>query len=329
VQTFDAADSSLVDAGGVDTINFFRSANAVVIPAAQVLSATAAVVDVATSRQNFVATAPDTLTADNGATLGIGYATPLPLTLAGAGFALAATDTVRLTFTSSNDFTGFTVAGAATSGIAFAGINSTGSGASRVVNVAGTNAAIAGGAQAFVFTVTGTTSLPTRVMSVAVDLILAAGGSTVLGGNRNLLASSTVTTWTFNGSVLVANWLNGDSGAFKSRIYLWNPSSLTGAVTVRVFNTPLVSGGTATSTELTTVGAPLSLGNIAGNSSMAIRLYEDILGPAGLNVAPYTTNGGNVIVEVTIRASNVRGTCQVFNLTGTQAFGQVPMQVVQ
>jgi len=327
VQTYDAADGTLVDTGGTDSVIIARAANAIVIT--QNLAATTAVVDVATSRQNFVATAPDTITVDNGATLGIGYATTVPLTLAGAPFALAATDTVRLTFTSNNDFTGFSTAGATTTGIAYGGLSSTGTGTTRLVNVAGNSALIGPAAQPFVFTVTGLVSLPTRVMSVAADLVLAAGGSTVGGGSRNLLGSSTVTTWTFNGSVLVANWLSGDSNTFKSRIYLWNPSSLTGAVTVRVFSMPLVTSGTQTSTELTTAGSPLSLGSLAGNSSMAIRLYEDIIGPTGLNIAPYTTNGGNLIVEVTIRASNVRGTCQVFSTNGAQQFGQVALQVIQ
>jgi len=328
VQTFDAADGTPVD-GDAGAVNLLRAVNAVVIPTGQALAATTAVVDVATSRQNFVATAPDTTLADNGATLGLGYATPVPLALSGAVFALAATDTIKLTFTSSNDFAGLATA----TGIQWgaAPINWTGTGtAPRIITISGTNANFnAGVTQPFTFNVTGLVSLPTRTLSVSADLILAAGGSTVLGGTRNLLGSSTVTTWTFNGSVLVANWLSGDSNTYKSRIYLWNPSSLTGSVTARVFSMPLVTSGTQTSTELTTPGSPLSLGSLAGNSSLAIRLYEDIIGPSGLNIAPYTTNGGNLIVEITVRASNVRGTCQVFSTNGAQQFGQVGLQVIQ
>jgi len=335
VQTFDAADGSALDTGGTDTVDIARAAPAVIIPTVAFVStfkATTAVVDVGTNRQNFVPNAPDTTTVDNGATLAIGYATPAPLNLAGTAFALAATDTVTLTFTSSNDFTGLTaIPFGATTGIQWNAISATTPATApttRVIALAGTAASIGAGTQNFVFTVTGTTVLPTRVISVAVDLALAVGGSTN-GGARNLLAVSPVTTWTFNGSVLVANWLSGDSTTFKSRIYLWNPSSTTGAVTARVFSMPLVTSGTQTSTELTTPGSPLSLGSLAGNSSMAIRLFEDILGPAGLNIAPYTTNGGNVVVEITVRASNVRGTCQVFYINGTQQFGQTQLQVVQ
>jgi hypothetical protein len=330
VQTFDAADGLPVD-GDAGSVNLLRATNAVIIPAAQALLATSAVVDVATSRQNFVATAPDTITVDNGATLGIGYATPVPLALAGTPFALTAADTVRLTFTSSNDFAGLATAGATTTGISWGTtvLSSTGTGTTRLINVPGNHANFNAGAQPFAFTVTGAVSLPTRTLSVAADLILATVGGSTNGGTRNLQGALTVTTWTFNGSVLVANWLSGDSNTYKSRIYLWNPSSLTGAVTVRVFSTPLITSGTQTSTELTTPGSPLSLGSLAGNSGVAIRLYEDILGPAGLNIAPYTANGGNVVVEVTIRASNVRGTCQVFSVNGAQQFGQVGLQVVQ
>jgi len=330
VQTNDAADGSLIDGGGTDSAILARTANAVVIPTGQTLVATAAVIEVGSNRQNFVTTAPDTATVDNGATIGLGYAATVPLAPGGAAFVLAATDKIKFTFTTNNDFTGFTtnLAGA-TTGITWNAVNSTGTGTTRTIEILGTDAAIGGGAKAFVFTVTGTTPLPTRITSVAIDLVLAAGGSTTNGGTRSLLGASTVTTWTYNGSVLVANWLNGDSSAWKSRIYLWNPSTTTGAITIRVFSTPLVSGGTVTSTELTTPGSPLSMGSIAGQSSLAIRLYEDILGPSGLNLAPYTTTGGNLVVEITIRASNVRGTCQVFNNTATYSFGQVPLQVVQ
>jgi len=326
VQTFDAADSSSVDNGGTDAVALLRASNAIVITSA--LLPTTAVVDVATSRKNFVATAPDTTTIDNGATFGVGYATTLPLGLTGAAFALTATDSVKLTFTSSNDFTGLNPVTAGTiTGITYGGLSP--ATATGILSIAGTSGLIGAAAQNFAFTVDGTTSLPTRTISVAVNLTIAAVGGGITGGTRSVLTTATVTTWSFNGSVLVANWLNGDSSTFKSRIYLWNPSSLTGSVTARVFSMPLVTSGTQTSTELTTPGSPLSLGSLAGNSSLAIRLTEDILGTAGLNIAPYTTNGGNVVVELTIRASGVRGTCQVFYINGTQQFGQAPLQVVQ
>jgi len=342
VQTFDAADGSNLDLGGTDTCDIARAAAAIVFPgvgaASQALKATTAVVDVGTDRKNFVPNPPDTTTVDNGATMGVGYATPTPLATTGVAFALTAADIITFTFTSNNDFTGLTAlpGGGATTGIQW-GTAGTGAGvisattpaaapSTRVITLTGANLNIGAGALPFTFTVNGTTILPTRVISIAVDLALAATGGSTLGGSRNLLAVAPVTTWTFNGSVLVANWVSGDSATFKSRIYLWNPSSTTGAVTARVFALPVVGG---TPAELTTAGSPLNLGNLAGNSGLAIRVAEDLLGTAGLNIAPYTANGGNIVVEITVRASGVKGTCQVFSANGSMQFGQVPLQIVQ
>ena len=39
-------------------------------------------------------------------------------------------------------------------------------------------------------------------------------------------------------TLLVANFMNGNNGAFNSRVYLWNPSASAGQVTVRVFTLP-------------------------------------------------------------------------------------------
>jgi len=338
VRTYDAADGTQIDydAANPDTgvsVDFLRASNAVIIPVPPfgvgVFTPTTAVVDVANGRQKFVATAPDTITVDNGASVAVAYATPTPLAPAGTAFALAAADIVKFTFTTSGDFTGLTtnLLSGATTGITWNAVAATGTGTSRIISIAGNDASINGGAKNFVFTVNGTTILQPRTFSVGIELNLATGGSTTNGGTRSLMAVTPVTVWTYNGSVLVANWLSGDSNTYKSRIYLWNPSSTTGAVTVRVFNMPLVGGGNAA--ELTTAGSPLNLGDLAGNSSMAIRLYEDILGPSGLNIAPYTLYGGNVIVEITIRANGVRGTCQVFSVNGAMQFGQVPLQIVQ
>ena len=43
-------------------------------------------------------------------------------------------------------------------------------------------------------------------------------------------------------TLLVANFSNGNDGAFNSRVYLWNPSTSAGQVTVRVFTLPLTFG---------------------------------------------------------------------------------------
>ncbi len=120
-----------------------------------------------------------------------------------------------------------------------------------------------------------------------------------------------------NPTVLVANFMNGNNAFVHSRVYLWNPSASTGNVTVRVFTLPLAG----TSTLLGT----LNLGNLQGESARNIRLAEDILTPLGITL-PYTNDGGNLTLEFTIDAPNVRGAAQVFS--PDLAFGTYPLQEV-
>jgi hypothetical protein len=121
-------------------------------------------------------------------------------------------------------------------------------------------------------------------------------------------------------TVLVANFTNGNDAALNSRVYLWNPSTSAGAVTVRVFTLPL-SGGLAQ--ELTV--EPFSLGSLEGESARNIKLVEDILNPLGIT-QPYITDGGNLTLEFTIQAADVRGAVQVFS--DSFAFGTYPLQVL-
>ena len=121
-------------------------------------------------------------------------------------------------------------------------------------------------------------------------------------------------------TVLMANFLNGNNDAFNSRIYLWNPSAGAGNVTVRVFTLPLTSG---TAQELTTT--PLDLGTLGPKSALNVKLAEDILTPLGITT-PHTTDGGNVTLEFTIHAANVRGSAQVFS--SSFAFGTYPLQQI-
>ncbi len=121
-------------------------------------------------------------------------------------------------------------------------------------------------------------------------------------------------------TVLVANFMNGNSDAFNSRVYLWNPSASAGDLTVRVFSLPLNS---STAQELT--GTPLSLGTLGAESARNVKLAEDILTPLGIT-PPYTIDGGNLTLEFTIQAPNVRGTAQVFS--SDFAFGTYPLQEI-
>ena len=128
-------------------------------------------------------------------------------------------------------------------------------------------------------------------------------------------------TATCGASNLVANFSNGNNGAFNSRVYLWNPSESSGDVTVRVFTLPL-TGGLAQ--ELT--AAPLNLGTLGAKSALNVKVAKDILAPLGITL-PYTNNEGDLTLEFTIQAVDVRGAAQVFS--SSFAFGTVPLQVIQ
>ena len=121
-------------------------------------------------------------------------------------------------------------------------------------------------------------------------------------------------------TVLVANFANGNNAAFNSRVYLWNPSTSAGEVTVRVFTLPL-GGGLAQ--ELTL--APLALGSLGARSALNVKLVENILTPLGVSL-PYTIDGGNLTLEFTIQAADVKGAAQVFS--SGFAFGTQPLQEI-
>jgi len=342
VQTYTVVGEDLFDVGS-DTVTIAIASQAVRV--AQALSSTTAAIDFSapSSRTRFIPIPPDTTTEDNGASMGIGYSSPVPLNILGTAFTLSSADKVRFTFTSSTDFTGIVtnvvpppLPTASTTSILYGGIYAAyaATGTTRTLDVPGNSALINTGAQPFKFVIDGFTPLAARTFQVKVDLILNGGGgalgSTPGAGTEVLAASADVTKWSISGgTVLLANWLNGNTTQYNSRIYLYNPSPVAGEVTARVFKMPPV-GGTATSAEITTPGAPISLGILGATSAMNIKLKEDILNfvlaalPGG--ALPYTENGGNLIVQITVAAPGISGTCQVFS--GNFAFGQVPLVII-
>jgi hypothetical protein len=132
---------------------------------------------------------------------------------------------------------------------------------------------------------------------------------------------------TCDATFLVANFMNGNDAALNSRVYLWNPSESPGLVTVRIFTLPII-GGLAQELSIT----PISLGTLEARSALNIKLAEDILTPSGITT-PYTTDGGNLTLEFTITAANVRGVAQVFSVPqvflNPLAFGTYPLRVIQ
>jgi len=121
-------------------------------------------------------------------------------------------------------------------------------------------------------------------------------------------------------TVLVANIMNGNDAAFNSEVYLFNPSTSDGAVAVRVFTLPLKDG---TAKELTVT--PLALGILGARSALSIKVGPDILTPLDIS-RPYMTDGGNLVLEFTVEAGDVRGAAQVF--TSDFAFGTYPLEVI-
>ena len=143
----------------------------------------------------------------------------------------------------------------------------------------------------------------------------AAGGS----GPADMVQAYTI-NFPAEMTVLVANFMNGNNAVLNSRVYLYNGSNQAGNVTVRVFTLP-ISGGLRQ--ELTTT--PVDLGSLGAKEAFNIKLDVDILTPAGITT-PYTDDGGNVMLEITVTAPNVTGAGQVFS--GDLAFGTYPLQVI-
>jgi len=125
-------------------------------------------------------------------------------------------------------------------------------------------------------------------------------------------------TSTGTATVLVANFTNGNNAFLNSRVYLWNPSQNAGSVTVRAYTLP----NSGPSILLGTA----ELGLLDARSSLNIKIAEDVLSALGIPL-PYTDNGGNLTIEVTVGAENVRGAAQVFS--SDLAYGTYPMQVIQ
>ena len=74
----------------------------------------------------------------------------------------------------------------------------------------------------------------------------------------------------------------------------------------------------------------VDLGTLEGLSARNFKVAEDILTPLeSFEIPmPYTHDGGNLTVELTIGAGGVQGNVQVFNNHQTLAFGTYPMQEI-
>jgi hypothetical protein len=308
--TKDAATGLPVDTG-TDTVNWLTGVFGVTDAT---LVSTTAIVDVATGRKNFVANTPDTGTQDNGATLRVNYAAGV-LGTAGTAYALSGT----------TDAVVLVIAGNLSGLFNWTFNPESGGGASPVVDIitaaevtdgasvltltGQTNLdAVTGGARGIRITVDGITPLTSRTLKMNVAIGTA-------GGTRTLLAAVDLSTWTLNGTVLLANWTNGNNQVLSSRFYLWNPSAVTAAITARVFSLPT---GSAPSINL----GEVPCGSIGATSGRVLKIAEDILTPLGIPL-PYVSDGGNLVIEVTIEALGCSGWSQTFS--SGLAYGTTPL----
>ena len=114
--------------------------------------------------------------------------------------------------------------------------------------------------------VDGSTTLNSRTLNLAVKLDLAGAAN-----DRELVSTTSLTVWELNGTVFLANFVNGNNDLFHSRVYLFNHGPVSGDITVRAFTLP-------TSGESTLVGTA-NLGSLMSWSGRNIRVAEDVLMP--------------------------------------------------
>ena len=284
---------------------------------------TTATVDVATARTEFVDVSEDTATMDKGATLGLSDMAAEALDTDGTLYVLPATAMIELVVT--GDLTGITeivwnegddaedgsevrlaqsdkgfdlANGVAT--LKLAGDNG---GIDRTEGDGDDSAGVVG---TITIIVDGSTTLNSRTLNLAVKLDLLGAAN-----DRELVSTTSLTEWKLNGTVFLANFVNGNNDVFHSRVYLFNHGPVDGDITVRVFTLP-------TSGNSTLVGTA-NLGNLMSWSGKNVRVAEDVL--MHMTDLPYTADGGNLVLEITIDANNIAGTAQVIVRDPLSSFG--------
>ena len=90
--------------------------------------------------------------------------------------------------------------------------------------------------------VDGSTTLNSRTLNLAVKLDLAGDA------NDRELVSTSLTVWKLNGTVFLANFVNGNNDMFHSRVYLFNHGPVSGDITVRAFTLPTSGDSTLVGT---------------------------------------------------------------------------------
>jgi len=189
------------------------------------------------------------------------------------------------------------------------------------LSIPGTNASLTGAPIEIEIEITGSDVLNPRTLNVTVEFNMDSGGPGLEANSRDLVTTTVLTIWNLNGTVLIANFQNGNTAVFASRIYIFNTGSQAGDISVRVFTLP----PSGPSTQLG--GASVDLGSLAELSGRNIKLAEDLLTPLGITL-PYEANGGNLVVEVVIEAAGVTGVGQVFKVPSLDSFGIYPLSSI-
>jgi len=351
IRTYDANTGVEID-GGVNTANFITAVNAL----AATVTTTTAVVDTAagSGRLRLVATAPDTITQDQGAALNltVGNATAALNVHKndGTNYTVAATDSINIRVTGNlsgikyvyyNYLTGTNVLPEIRKTVAAADVTN------GYVDIAvpGTNASIATLANASVspalaIEVDGTTQLTKRAFTIGVEATCAYNAANNRTAGNALVASGTaLSTWDINGTVLLLNWTSANTAVYKSRIYLFNETSVANAtVLVKLFQIPISANTTAGAQ----IGSQVQLNKTLGAySGMTIRL-EDVIAAGAFAATDLQGPDGsyNVAVEITVytgvpggsvTVGPVTGYGQTFNAVGMPSvvFGTVPLSKIQ
>jgi hypothetical protein len=315
--TRDSATGTTIDSG-VDTVNFATGVYGVAAGSPAV-TATTATVDVATARKNFLVTGGDTATADNGATVNIDVNVAGVNNLAGTAYTAAAGDAIELTVAGNlSGVSSVVFAPDSASNVTQVVTTTDVTNGYVVISIPGTNGLLAAdGADAIRIVVDGTTQLTSRTLTLAANFN---ASGTVSSQDHSIFGATNLTVWGLNGTILLAGWVQGNNGSLLSRLYVFNRATNAANITARVFTLP-VSSSSGTGTPLATV----AVGSVAGSGGRNLRVAEDILTPAGIPL-PYTTDGGNLIIELTIEAIGATGVTQTFG--STIAYGTMPMTVL-
>ncbi len=305
IQTRDTATGAIFDVGA-DTTDFMTGAYGVTVSAPLVSGA--ATIDISTNRTKFI----NNVNMDTSASIGIDGKPSNIYGLNGTIFSLSSVDAVEFRIT--GDLSGISTI---SWGNYAKSLGATDLAAESVIlRVGGDSESVSGGThgerRGFIITVDGTTPLNSRILSVTATLTLHEIA------NRVLVPSSQFLVWTLNGSVLISNWVNGNNAVLNSRIYLWNKNAAEAALTISVYTLPNSAAGSV-------LLGTLQWGTLPGRSGANIKLAEDILTPLGIAL-PYTTNGGNLILEIAVESFGMVGVSQTFS--SGFAYGTFPLALV-